>query len=203
MNDTPHPIDPTAMLAARAREGDREAYDELFAQAARRLELYVRLRLGKALREREESLDLLQETYLAAHRTFDRFEDRGDDAFVRWLCQIAENCIRARADYHGAAKRRPPAELEHASSVLDRVEKGTLGPVTRAERTERRQQLVLAMEELPREEREAMLLRHFEGRDLETIAERLGTSATSARRILGRATVRLGALLQPTGGGES
>ena len=60
-----------------------------------------------------------------------RFEDRGDGAFARWLCRIAENCIRARADYHRAEKRVPPAELQRASQVIDRIAAGTLGPATR------------------------------------------------------------------------
>lgn len=178
-----------------------DVFDARFADAAERLHLFLRVRTGRALRAHEDSLDLLQETYLAARPAFGGFEDRGDGAFVRWLCRIAENCIRARADHHGAQKRRPPAELERVSQLLSRIAAGTLGPATRAERQERREQLAAALAGLPRDEREAFVMRHFEGLELDAIAARLGTSATSVRRLLGRATLRLGEQLARAGGG--
>ncbi|MCU0863967.1 MAG: sigma-70 family RNA polymerase sigma factor [Planctomycetes bacterium] len=188
---------PTELLLARARGGDRDAYDALFSQAADRLQIYLRVRLGPALRGHEESRDLLQETYLAAHRAFPAFEDRGEGAFVRWLCRIAENQIRARADHHHAQKRLPPGELERATRVLDRLAAAATGPVTAAGRSEQRERLAVAMAALPADEREALLQRHFEGRELDEIAQLLGTSATSVRRLLGRATLRLADRLGP------
>lgn len=169
-----------------------DAFDRRFVDAAERLHLFLRVRTGQNLRTHEDSLDLVQETYLAAARAFPTFEDRGDGAFVRWLCRIAENCIRARRDHHAAGKRRPPAELERVSALLSRIAAGTLGPATRAERQEQRQRLAEALADLPREEREPFVMRHFEGLDLDAIAERTGTSATSVRRLLGRASLRLG-----------
>ena len=196
----PAPLDePTVLLIQKANAGDQDAYDQLFAQAAERLQLYLRVRLGKDLRQQEETRDLLQETYLAAHKAFGNFEDRGAGSFVRWLCHIAENCIRARVDYHGAKKRRPPAELERDSQVHDGITAGSIGPVSRAARVEQRQRLAAAMADLPRDEREAMLMRHFEGLEVETIASTLGTSASSVRRLIGRATLRLGTTLSPDG----
>ena len=40
----------TARLVERARDGDREAYDQLFARAADRVLWFIRLRLGPRLR---------------------------------------------------------------------------------------------------------------------------------------------------------
>lgn len=177
-----------------------DAFDLRFADAAERLHLYLRVRTGQALRQHEDSLDLLQETWLAARKALPSFEDRGDGAFVRWLCRIAENCIRARAEHHGAQKRRPPAELERVSALLSRIAAGTLGPATRALRQEQRERLAEALAELPREEREPFVMRHFEGLEVDTIAERTGSSPSSVRRLLGRASLRLGERLGAPGG---
>ncbi|MCA8964046.1 MAG: sigma-70 family RNA polymerase sigma factor [Planctomycetes bacterium] len=176
-----------------------DAFDTRFADAAERLHLFLRVRTGQALRAHEDSFDLLQETYLAARKAFGGFEDRGDGAFVRWLCRIAENCVRARADHHGAQKRRPPAELERVSQLLSRIAAGTLGPATRAERQEQRERLASGLAQLPREEREVFVMRHFEGLELDAIASRIGSSATSVRRLLGRASLRLGEQLAGRG----
>lgn len=192
--------EPTVALLLRARAGDKDAYDDLFTRTAARLQFYLRVRLGSVLRGHEDSRDLLQETYLAAHRAFASFEDRGEGAFVRWLCRIAENQIRARADYHGAAIRKPPQQVERVSAVLDRITAGASGPATMADRDEQRSRLAEALTSLPHDERDALRMRHFEGREIAEIADALGTSETSARRLIGRATVRLGVLLE--GGGE-
>lgn len=199
MSENPPDPPPTIELLARARAGDADAYDRLFEHAAARLELYLRVRLGRELRSREESRDLLQETYLAAHQAFSRFEDRGPGSFVRWLCQIAENQIRTRAEYHGAKKRLAPQDLARVSQVMDRLEADDDGALTLAGRNEQRARLAAALTELPKDEREALLMRHFEGREIAEIAERTGTSPTSVRRRIGRATVRLGGLIDDPG----
>ncbi|MEN8148311.1 MAG: RpiB/LacA/LacB family sugar-phosphate isomerase, partial [Planctomycetota bacterium] len=85
--------------------------------AAPRVLLYVRIRLGAVLRRKMEPEDVLQETYAAALAVLDRFEDRGDDFLVRWLCRIAETTIRAAAEREGAAKRTPPAEAQRLTRI--------------------------------------------------------------------------------------
>jgi RNA polymerase sigma-70 factor (ECF subfamily) len=60
-------------LVQLARSGQREALDQLFAKSADRVQLYIRSRLGPKLRDEVDSLDVLQETYLKAHKHFARF----------------------------------------------------------------------------------------------------------------------------------
>lgn len=189
----------TADLVARARAGDREAYDRLFALAADRVLLFLRVRMGPELRARLEPMDVLQEAYVEALEGFARFEYRGDDTFARWLCRIAENKIRGLAKYHGAKKRRPQGVVP-VSQVLDRAQARATGPVTAAARLESRAALEEALATLAVEEREALLMRYFEGSELADIADRTGRSVSAVRRLLGRATSRLGARLA---GGES
>lgn len=164
-----------------------------FAAAADRVLLYVRLRLGAALRKRHDPLDVLQETLLAAWRIRDRFEDRGPDSFVRWLCRIAETTIAALAEREGAAKRTPPGDAEPISRVLDRVRASATGPVTAAARAEEHERLAAAIDALPDDERAALLDRFFVGRTFAEIAARAGVPETTARRLVGRATRRVGA----------
>ena len=192
MTDPPPDDAATADLIDRARAGDGDAYDELFVRTGPRLELYLRVRLGRGLRAVEETGDLLQETWLAAHRALADFEPRGRGSFARWLCRIAENRIRARADHHGAGKRPPPEHAERLSRVVGRLAADDTGVATRADRVDRRERLAAALEALPDDERTALVMRHFEGQEIAAIADALQTSATTARRILGRATVRLG-----------
>jgi len=188
-----------ADLIARARAGDRDAYDRLFAAAADRVLLFARLKLGDRLRAEVDSMDVLQETYVEAHRAFPWFEDRGGDAFARWLYRIVENCIRGLADRYGARKRRRPRGTVPISQVLERVSGSATAPSMAAARAEERERLARAMERLAGDEREALLLRFFQGLAIDEIARGLGRSETATRRLLGRAAARLGGLLEGMG----
>lgn len=198
------PRDPyTRRLIERARAGERAAYEELFALHAERLQLFVRARLGARLRQRLDSLDVLQEAYAEAHRLFERFEDRGPGSFFRWLCRITENRIRGLADHHNAAKRRPDGGPAPLSDVLQKLGLSTHGPATRAERREARERLEAALESLGEEGRRVVLLRFFQGLTLDEVAQALDTSPTSARRMVGRALKDLGRALKTDGRSRS
>jgi RNA polymerase sigma-70 factor (ECF subfamily) len=184
----------TRALVARAREGDAEAFGRLVGLAEPRLRLYLRVRMGPALRARVEPEDALQETWVAAHRGLEGFEDRGPDAFVRWLCGIAENVLRGLADHHGARKRSPAAGTAPASAAWA-LPAGTTGVATAVARREARDRVAEAVEGLPDDEREVLALRFFQGLSIDAIASLTTEAPTTVRRRLGRATMALGARL--------
>jgi RNA polymerase sigma factor (sigma-70 family) len=188
-------MDAAAELAARARAGDRDAFDELAARVAERVSLFVRLRLGGKLRASVEEDDVLQDAWLAAFEDFGRLEWRGEDAFAHWVCRLTENRIRGMADHYGAKKRNPSRGFARASDVVEAVRASATGPATAAERTERNGRLARAMERLDEDEREALLHRHFEDRPVAEIAALMGRSPSATTRLLGRATSRLGELM--------
>ena len=186
-------------LAARARAGDREAYDRLFACAVERVHLFVRLRLGPALRGLHDSMDVLQDAYLAAHKGFDKLEWRGDRAFANWLCGIADRRMRQLHDHHGAQKRdagRPTAEL---TKVMAQISASGHGVLTSAARREWRDQLEQSLDALDDELREAVALRYFGGMPLEEVAQRMSRSEPAVRRLIGKALRALGGTLRAHG----
>ena len=173
-------------------ESHDDALDRRIAAAAERVRLYVRVRLGPALRARFEPEDVVQEALAAALAVRDRFEDRGDGSLVRWLCRIAETTIRSLAEREGAAKRTPPGEAERLSRILRLVDDPGTGPATAAARAERNAALARALERLPEDERDAVLARFFRGLTFEETAREIGVGETTARRLVGRALRALG-----------
>lgn len=190
-----------ATLFARARSGERPAFDALFALAADRVLYFIHLRLGSALKQQVESVDILQDTYLDAYTSFETFAASDDRAFVRWLCRVAENRIRDCRDYIEAKKRTPPGGVHPISKVLQVARDSGTGPVTAAERADMRERLAKAMRELAEEERDVLAKRHFEDMTIEEIGHAMGRSETAVRRLLGRATAKLGRTLAPAEGG--
>lgn len=172
----------TQTLCTKAKSGDREAYDRLFALHVDRAQLFARARLGPGLREKVESMDVVQEAYLAAHRDFDQFEYTDEGAFLRWLCCIMENRIRDLGDYFGAKKRQP----------IELPQRDPTGPVTALNRAEHREKVLRALDELSEDHRRVLLLRFFEGLTAEQVGDQMDRSAGAVRKLTARALDELG-----------
>ncbi len=178
----------TIELLRRAQAGNAEALDALFQKYYERVRRVVRMRLGRQLRSRLDSGDILQETFLAALKSFDRFEVRDESAFVHWLSRIAEHQIRDAADYHGAQKRdmarQVPLDAGDDSRRLgiDLVSQGML-PAEAVSRDEDTALLEDCLADMPDEYRELIIMREYVGASWETIAEETGRPSPDAARM--------------------
>lgn len=172
----------TQTLCEQAKGGDRDAYDRLFALHTDRALMFVRARLGPGLREKVESIDVLQDAYLAAHQAFDRFEYVDEGSFVRWLCRIIENRIRDMHDHFGARKRQ----------AVPLPTSDPTGPITALDRAEHRLKVLTALEGLSDDYRYVLLLRFFEGLSAEEAGRMMGRTAGAVRKLTSRALVELG-----------
>jgi RNA polymerase sigma-70 factor (ECF subfamily) len=156
------------------------------AAAARTEELYGRyLRtvsgLCRALlRDRAEAEDATQQTFLSAHRALLNGTDPREPA--AWLATIARNeCwtrIRGRM-----REPLPVSELETVSIEAD--------PYAEALRRADLAALWSAIKELPRPQRDALLLREFGGLSYDELAEALAMSGSAVESLLFRARQRL------------
>ena len=132
------------------------------------------------LRDRAEAEDATQQTFLSAHRALLNGTDPREPA--AWLATIARNeCwtrIRGRM-----REPLPSSELETASERHD--------PLAEAIRRADLAALWRAIEELPRPQRDALLLREFGGLSYDELAEALAVSGPAIESLLFRARQRL------------
>ena len=190
-------------LVRRAQgEEDEEAINRLFQHYYERVRYIIRMRMGRRMRSYMESGDILQDTFMAALRGFDRFEVKDEKSFIHWLAKIAENQIRAAAEYNHAQKRdrRRDQAMESVRSSLSsgslRLDPVAVGPdiVAALGAREDLEELLACTEELPDEQREVLCLRLLEFGDnrWDEIAEALGgLSPDAARMRYGRAVAAL------------
>src|SRR5215510_1175110 len=104
MSQTPRP-DPEQLLARAWREGG-PALGELLELYCHYLYLLARAEIGRRLQSRLDPSDLVQETFLAAHRDFARFRGTTEAELVAWLRQVlAFNLANLVRHYLGTQRR--------------------------------------------------------------------------------------------------
>ncbi|HEY8370962.1 MAG TPA: sigma-70 family RNA polymerase sigma factor [Thermodesulfobacteriota bacterium] len=143
-------------LVTRARNGDREAFRVLVERYEGRAYAIAFGLVG----DREDAREIVQEAFLKAYRTLGGF--RGDSSFYTWLYRIVVNlAIDARRKEH-------PSPLEAPDRLEDR---DSPSPSDDAYRSELRAAILAAIDDLPPEQRAAIVLRELEGLSYAEIAE--------------------------------
>ena len=181
--------DPTSDLLDRARAGDADALNDLFARHVPRLKRWASGRLPRWARDIADTTDLIHDTVIVTIRHLDRFEARGDGALQAYLRQAIINRIRnelRRLAARGAAATidsgipdagTSPLEAAIAQQALDRYDR--------------------ALATLKPEERDAVVSRLEFGMSYAELAEALGKpSANAARMTVVRALTRLAEQMQ-------
>ena len=174
-----------------AKGGSEEAINQLFERCAGRLLVLIHLRLGPSLRNRVESRDVLQNTFLKAFERLDQLEASDSRSLMAWLAGIASNEIRDLADYHHRQRRDAGREVplaEVASGVLAEQVRSQSSRVALSQELER---LERALESLDEAHREVIVLRKLEELGFAEIGQRMGRSPDACRMLLARALTKL------------
>ena len=186
----------TADLLQRARAGSPDAIEALYERYAGRLLGFIRLRLGRDLRARLESRDILQASLLKSLEHLDELKATTAPSLMAWLARIAEHEIRDRADYHQRQRRDAAREVAIADDTP--VAALSRSALTKVIFSEEARQLEDALEALSPEHREVIVLRKFEELSFAEIGRRMGRTEDACRMLLARAmtalTLRLAAL---------
>ena len=199
----------TLELVRKAQDGDKEALNRLFDRYYERVRRSVRVRLGRGLRNRLESGDVLQLVFAKAFQKFDQFEMRNEGALLNWLSEIAVGQIHDEADKSKAAKRKHEGAILSVHGDDDagegnavQLEGDVTGPLDTVQKRESRSAVDECMDALQEHYREVILLRDYDGMEWKDIARKLGKNTDSAARELhSRAMLALSRLLRDRGVG--
>jgi RNA polymerase sigma-70 factor (ECF subfamily) len=181
-----------ADLVIAARDGDREAFDEIVRIThAETYTLAFRLTGNE-----EDARDVVQEAYFRAFRGLKRF--RGDAQFSTWMYRITANCASTLLS---GRRRRRHEELPDDMPLADLHP--DIDPVAMAEAGLLRSRLSEALQELPPKLRAVVILRDVYDLPHEAIAEELGITEAAAKVRLHRARRKLRERLFPLGREEA
>jgi RNA polymerase sigma-70 factor (ECF subfamily) len=192
-------LDKTVRLLSQYRGGDDGALNVLYQRYFDRIHAVVRLRMGAKIRGKAESVDIVQDAFLASLRGLERFNYRSEGDFFHWLCKVTENRIRDQADFFAAQRRdagreRPiEAARPSGSSVFGPIHELArfTTPATQVARAEDLQRLEHAVDQLPEAQREALLLVRYEGLSFAEAGEQMQRKPDAVRMLVARAMVAL------------
>ena len=133
------------------------------------LQFLARVSWDRRLQSKLDPSDLVQQTLLEAHKGIDQFRGTSDAELAGWLRQILANVILEQQRHYDRERRRSSRErsmsevLSESSRRMSGFASRDLSPSEKVEYSERALQIAEAMERLPREQLEVLVLHYWQG----------------------------------------
>lgn len=180
---------------AAAVAGDRDALKRLLAAANEPLGRYVADKLGPSLQSLISPDDVVQEAFIQALSDIGKCQASDQRGFLAWMKGVANH--RMQDLIKGLKRKKRGGEFQRvetgAAASRSRVDFVQLlsaqvsTPSRRFARGEAASVLKAAVACLPEDQRAALTLHYFEGRDIQEVAERLDRSPAAVRGLVRRA----------------
>jgi RNA polymerase sigma-70 factor (ECF subfamily) len=182
-------------IISACQGGDLEAFNELI----RRYEKRVLNTAFRYLRDYQEAVDAAQEIFLKVFRKLGGFQ--GKSTFGTWLYRVVNNhCLNIRQKHQQAYGGRSrmisldAAREDNAEYILSDTK--TAAPDVVYKRKKLEQDMAAAIAQLPDDQRQVIILRHYESLRYEQIAGIMEQPTTTICSCLHRARQRLKSILE-------
>ena len=194
-------------LLRAAKSGDSAAVNQLLERYRGYLTMLARRQTNRKLQLRVSASDLVQETLFDACRQIGQFRGRQPSELAAWLRTILARRLADQFRHHGAAKRdfRREQAIEGAlyQSSVDigrALADSTPCVSSQAAAAEQVVLLAAAIDQLPEDYREVIILREIERLSFADVAERLDRSTGAVRMLWVRALEKLRSNMGATDG---
>jgi len=155
--------------------------------------------MGRELRSKLESMDVVQEALISVVNDLDKFTYKNEGDFLRWTSKIVENRIRDNVDKFHAAKRDMRREVHIQDRNSDAKEgydnslepMGVTTPSVLFSKKEELDKLESAIDKLKPEYRLVIISVKIEGLSLKEIGDKMNKSADAVRMLISRAMASL------------
>jgi RNA polymerase sigma-70 factor (ECF subfamily) len=182
---------------AAARAGSNDALGQALEACRDYLLLIAQQEMDPNLRAKGGASDIVQETFLEAQRAFENFKGNSDEELRAWLRRILLNNLgdfRRRyreSDMRAIAREVGLGADGSSAGVGANLPADGSTPSRHAVEQEATDLLMQAIDRLPDDYRQAILLRYREELSFEEIGQRMNRSPAAIRKLWARAVVRL------------
>ncbi len=156
--------------------GDEQAFATLVERHTNRLYTAIYM----IVKDSYVAEDILQETFIKAIKTIKTGKYNEEGKFAPWISRIAHNLA---IDHFRKNKRYPMIVMEDGSSVFDTIEFADESHEDVRIRTESHEQLRYFIQQLPKAQKEVLIMRHYMNMSFQEIAD---TTHVSINTALGR-----------------
>lgn len=154
-------------LVQKCQAGEMDAFQELVSRYHQKIYVVI---VG-LLRNREDALEVAQETFFRAYRKINSFQ--GGSSFYTWLYRIAVNLA---IDSQRRKKRTPLDFRDAMDGLLEEQNEVAKDPFLDVHDRELREKLVAAINDLTPEHKAVIMLRTVQGLSYKDISQILGCS---------------------------
>lgn len=188
------------------REGEALAVDQLMDRHRNSLRRMIQLRLDQRLMQRMDVSDVIQDVLIEANRRLTDYLANPVMPFHLWIRQIAKDrIIDAHRRHRVSAKRSIDREQpqpgkgafdQSTIELANQFRDGALTPAAAATQRELAEQIESAVQLLRDNDREIILMRHYEQLNNQEIAQSLGLTEPAASMRYLRALKRLREIIE-------
>ena len=195
----------TQELLKGVTDGDSQAVNRLMDRHREAVRRMIQMRLDQAVARRVDASDVVQDVLMEASQRLKDYLANPVMPFHLWLRQLAKDRIIDMHRRHRAAQRRSVDREQNmsglgndeqsAADLAALLKDAELTPAAAALRREMEQRFLVALDQLEENDREIVVMRHFEHLGNSEVDEALGLSPPAAGMRYLRAIRRLRELL--------
>jgi RNA polymerase sigma factor (sigma-70 family) len=162
-----------SQLVSLYQQGNEEAFEMLLQRHKSRIYTAIYM----IVKDRYEAEDLLQDTFIKAVNTIKSGRYNEEGKFLPWISRIAHNLA---IDRFRKNKRYPEVMLEDGSRVFDNLRFSEESYESRQMMQESKERLRELIKQLPEEQKQVLIMRHYLEMSFQEIADRTEVSINTA-----------------------
>jgi len=167
--------------------------DKAFETLVKRSKSKVFTSIYLIVKDRYVAEDLLQETYIKAIDVIRSGRYNEEGKFLPWVARIAHNLA---IDYFRKEKRYPTIVLEDGSKVFNSFDFAEDSAEDLQMKSDQIANVREMIKKLPEEQKEVLILRHYEELSFQEIAEQTGVSINTALGRMRYALINLRKMIE-------
>ena len=183
-------VSESELISAYIR-GDEKA----FATLVKRYKNRVYTTIYLVVKDTYVAEDLTQDTFIKAIKTLKEGRYNEEGKFLPWILRIGHNLA---IDYFRRAKRNPSVVFEDGSSVFNSLNFAEDSIESNQIKKESHEHLRGLIKLLPQQQREVLVMRHYEDLSFQEIAEATGVSINTALGRMRYVLINLRKLMSKT-----
>lgn len=169
--------------------GKEASLEFLINKHQQRIFTYILVRI----QDQDLANDVFQDTFVKVINTLKRGKYNEEGKFLQWTMRIAHNLI---IDHYRRQKRMPTMSPTDEFDIFDIIKDGTLNVESTLIKDQIELDLHKLIEQLPDDQKEVLVLRHFSGLSFKDIAEQTDVSINTALGRMRYALINLRKLIE-------